>query len=55
MCIRDRLKDKQIIEEKSKKLESLANRLAKYLSPQIYKNIFEEEKDQGVSLTVGRT
>ena len=43
------MKDKQIIEEKSKKLGSLATRLAKYLSPQIYKNIFEEEKDQGVS------
>ncbi len=47
--IEGQLKDKQIIEEKSKKLESLATRLAKYLSPQIYKNIFEEEKDQGVS------
>ena len=39
--IEGQLKDKQIIEEKSKKLESLATRLAKYLSPQIYKNIFD--------------
>ena len=37
------------LKEKNKKLEKISNRLAKYLSPQIYKNIFEEEKDQGVS------
>ena len=49
LLIEGQLKDKQIIEEKSKKLESLATRLAKYLSPQIYKNIFDEEKDQGIS------
>ncbi len=47
--IENQLKDKKVIEEKSKKLESLATRLAKYLSPQIYKSIFEEEKEQSVS------
>tara|TARA_B100000579_G_scaffold432403_1_gene449163 strand:+ start:444 stop:1730 length:1287 start_codon:yes stop_codon:yes gene_type:complete len=47
--IESQLNDKKLIEEKSKKLESLATRLAKYLSPQIYKNIFDEEKDQSVS------
>ena len=35
--------DREIIEEKSRQLESLATRLAKYLSPQIYKSIFENE------------
>ena len=36
--------DNQIIEEKSAQLENLATRLAKYLSPQIYKSIFEEKQ-----------
>ncbi len=30
---------------KNKKLEKISNRLAKYLSPQIYKNIFETESE----------
>ena len=34
------MQDQLIIEEKSKQLEMLANRLAKYLSPQIYESIF---------------
>ena len=37
--------DNQIIEEKSAQLENLATRLAKYLSPQIYKSIFEEKQE----------
>ena len=37
--------DYQIIEEKSAQLENLATRLAKYLSPQIYKSIFEEKQE----------
>jgi class 3 adenylate cyclase len=37
--------DNQIIEEKSAQLENLATRLAKYLSPQIYKSIFEDKKE----------
>jgi adenylate cyclase len=36
----DRLRDREIIEEKTQKLEAIANRLAKYLSPQIYDSIF---------------
>ena len=31
---------------KNQKLEKISNRLAKYLSPQIYKNIFETESEQ---------
>lgn len=38
-----KLKDQEIIEEKSQKLENIANRLAKYLSPQVYKSIFADE------------
>ena len=37
--------DNQIIEENSAQLENLATRLAKYLSPQIYKSIFEEKQE----------
>ena len=39
----EKILDREIIEEKSKQLESLATRLAKYLSPQIYQSIFENE------------
>ena len=38
-----KLRDQEIIEEKTKKLESIANRLSKYLSPQVYKSIFDNE------------
>jgi adenylate cyclase len=38
--------DQEIIEQKSQQLENLANRLAKYLSPQIYRSIFSETEDQ---------
>ena len=34
------------LKEKNTKLEKISNRLAKYLSPQIYKNIFEAEAEQ---------
>ncbi|MBD3662728.1 adenylate/guanylate cyclase domain-containing protein [Sulfitobacter aestuariivivens] len=40
-----KVKDRELIEEKSRQLESLANRLAKYLSPQIYSSIFSETED----------
>ena len=33
-----------MIEEKTKRLENIANRLSKYLSPQVYKSIFDEEE-----------
>ena len=39
------LEDKRLIEEKSFQLENLAKRLAKYLSPQIYKSIFEGKNE----------
>ena len=38
--LEQRMRDQGVIEEKSKQLEMLANRLAKYLSPQIYESIF---------------
>lgn len=41
-----KIKDRELIEEKSKQLENLANRLAKYLSPQIYSSIFSETEDK---------
>ena len=40
-----KIKDRELIEEKSTQLENLANRLAKYLSPQIYNSIFSETED----------
>ena len=40
-----KIRDRELIEEKSRQLESLANRLAKYLSPQIYNSIFSETED----------
>jgi len=41
--LEEKILDREIIEDKSRQLESLATRLAKYLSPQIYKSIFENE------------
>ena len=38
--LEDKIRDREIIEEKNKQLELLATRLAKYLSPQIYESIF---------------
>ena len=43
---------KQIIEEKSQKLENLSTQLAKYLSPQIYRRIFSDT--EGTSGTISR-
>jgi len=42
LLLEQKLRDREIIEEKSRQLESLATRLAKYLSPQIYKSIFSD-------------
>jgi adenylate cyclase len=39
--IEEKLRDREVIEEKTRQLETLANRLAKYLSPQIYSSIFK--------------
>jgi class 3 adenylate cyclase len=40
--VEQKLRDREIIEEKSRQLEELATRLAKYLSPQIYQSIFSD-------------
>ncbi len=38
--LEQKIRDREVIEEKSRHLERLANRLAKYLSPQVYQSIF---------------
>lgn len=43
--LEQKVQDRQLIEEKSQQLESLAMRLAKYLSPQIYQAIFSETEN----------
>ncbi len=43
--LEQKIRDREVIEEKSRQLESLATRLAKYLSPQIYNSIFSEKED----------
>ncbi len=44
--LEQKIRDREIIEEKSRQLESLATRLAKYLSPQVYQSIFSDTGDQ---------
>ena len=44
--LEEKIRDREIIEEKSRQLESLATRLAKYLSPQIYQSIFKDENGE---------
>ena len=44
--LEEKLRDREIIEEKSRQLEDLATKLAKYLSPQIYQSIFSEAPGQ---------
>ena len=41
------LEDQEIIEAKSRQLEDLANRLAKYLSPQVYQSLFNADQTDG--------
>jgi class 3 adenylate cyclase len=41
-----KIRDREIIEEKSRQLENLATRLAKYLSPQVYQSIFSDTGEQ---------
>lgn len=43
--LEQKIRDREIIEEKSAQLEHLATRLAKYLSPQIYESIFSGKQD----------
>jgi adenylate cyclase len=44
--LEQKIRDREIIEEKSQQLQVLANRLAKYLSPQIYQSIFSHADEQ---------
>ena len=44
--LEQKMRDQSLIEEKSMQLESLAKRLAKYLSPQIYDSIFAQEEGE---------
>lgn len=50
--LEEKIKDREIIEAKSRQLETLAMRLAKYLSPQIYESIFSER--EGAAPTIAR-
>ena len=43
--LEQKIRDRELIEQKSQQLEQLANRLAKYLSPQIYNSIFSQTDD----------
>ncbi len=44
--LEQKIRDREVIEEKSRRLENLATRLAKYLSPQVYQSIFSDTRDQ---------
>ncbi|MHA1529477.1 MAG: adenylate/guanylate cyclase domain-containing protein [Alphaproteobacteria bacterium] len=48
--LEQKIRDREIIEEKSQQLERLAMRLAKYLSPQIYESIFSDKQDSAAAL-----
>ena len=47
--LEQKIQDRELIEEKSQQLESLATRLAKYLSPQVYQSIFSDTDDQKIA------
>jgi len=47
--LEQKIRDREIIEEKSAQLEHLATRLAKYLSPQIYESIFSGKQDSSTT------
>lgn len=47
--LEQKIRDREIIEEKSAQLEHLATRLAKYLSPQLYDSIFSGKQDAGAT------
>lgn len=49
--LEQKIRDREIIEEKSRQLEHLATRLAKYLSPQIYETIFSHADEQTSAYT----
>ncbi len=47
--LEQKIQDREIIEAKSRQLENLAMRLAKYLSPQVYESIFTQSEDTAKS------
>ena len=47
--LEQKIKDRSVIEQKTSELERIANRLAKYLAPQIYNSIFESGTDPETS------
>jgi len=47
--LEEKIRDREIIEERTRQLESLANRLAKYLAPQVYASIFAEAGESSQS------
>ena len=47
--LEDKARDRESIKAKSQQLEDLANRLAKYLSPQVYDSIFSGNRDPNES------
>lgn len=49
--LEEKIRQREMIEEKSRQLESLANRLAKYLSPQIYDSIFSGKAELNQSFS----
>ncbi|WIY26372.1 adenylate/guanylate cyclase domain-containing protein [Parasedimentitalea psychrophila] len=49
VLLEQKIRDREIIEEKSAQLQHLANRLAKYLSPQIYDSIFSGKQDGSIA------
>ena len=49
--LEQKIRDREVIEEKSRQLENLATRLAKYLSPQVYQSIFSDTGEQHSAYT----
>lgn len=47
--LEEKIRDREIIEERTRQLESLANRLAKYLAPQVYASIFSDSGEASQS------
>ena len=48
--VAEKLRDRDLIEEKTRQLERVADRLAKYLSPQIYSSIFANKGEAADTL-----
>ena len=44
--VEEQLRNQELIKQKSERLEEISKRLASYLSPQVYKSIFEESGEK---------